>query len=154
MTYWGTWQEEIRLPNEISQGQKEAPTQPPLLLLMKELALSAQQRLALPTGAVPPPPGHTYLEGAAPRLVPSKQQEAIVLPQHLLSTDASGWAQAAAIGSLTAPQPSSMVHAPTPSSTRICAGWGNAGSDCALHPYTAMEGRAQRQRQHAWARRG
>lgn len=26
---------EIRLPNEISQGQKEAPAQPPLLLLWK-----------------------------------------------------------------------------------------------------------------------
>lgn len=99
--------------------------------------------------------GHTYLEGAAPTLMPSTrlQQEAMALPQHMLSSDAAGWAQVAAIGSLTALQPSGMMH-PRQRHTRICAGWGNAGSGCALHPYTAMKGRRRRLRQHAWARRG
>lgn len=36
------------------QSHKEAPTQPPLLLLKKEPALSAQWHLALPAGAMPP----------------------------------------------------------------------------------------------------
>lgn len=65
--------------------------------------------------------GHTYLEGAAPTLMPSTrlQQEAMALPQHMLSSDAAGWAQVAAIGSLTAPQPSGMMH-PRQQHTHLC----------------------------------